>query len=103
MDFKCFLEMASFSLPNPIEIDGKYVTLVDMQFEKDPRTINDSGKVMNNGSKFFAKMPGKDAEDYLAYDGAGMSKFISEKDIPRYKTLGFIEIAREWFKKAIFV
>jgi hypothetical protein len=101
MEFKCFLEMASFTLPHPIVIDGEYVTAVDMQFEKYPRTINDSGKVMNQGSKFVAKIP--NSSDYIVYDGAGNSNFINKNDIIEYITKGFNKISGDWWKKAFFI
>jgi len=93
--------MASFTLPHPIKIDGEYVTAIDMQFEKLPRTRNDSGKVMNQGSKFVAKIP--NSSDYIVYDGAGNSDFVSENDIIRYTEEGFSKIVGEWWKKAFFI
>ncbi len=93
--------MASFTLPHPIVIDGEYVTAIDMQFEKYPRTINDSGRVMNQGSKFVAKIP--DSSDYIVYDGAGNSNFINKENIIEYITKGFSKIGSDWWKKAFFV
>lgn len=101
MEFKCFLEMASFTLPHPIKIGDDYVTAVDMQFEKDPPTINDFGRVMNQGSKFVAKIP--NSSDYLVYDGAGGSDVINKKNIFDYIETGFSRIGRDWWKKAFFV
>jgi hypothetical protein len=101
MEFKQFLEMASFTLPHPIKIGDDYVTAVDMQFEKDPPTINDSGKVMNQGSKFVAKIP--NSSDYLVYSGFGESDFVNKKDIFDYLNRGFSKIGGDWWKKAFFV
>lgn len=99
MDFRNFFEMASFTLPYPIVVDGEVVDAVDMQFEKYPPTLNDSGRVMNQGSRFVARLP--DGSAYLVYDGSGGASFVS--DISDYIRLGFERVVGNWWKKAFFI
>jgi hypothetical protein len=101
MEFKQFLEMASFTLPHPVKIKDQIVAAVDMQFEKSPPTINQSGRVMNQGSNFIARIP--NTSIYLAYDGAGHAKFISKDKIAEYLAAGFQQINDDWWEKAFFV
>jgi len=102
MNFKNFIEMASFTLPKLIKIDDKKYGAVDMMFEKEPTTYNKDGKVMNQGSKFIARVP--DAGEYLAYNGGGDAFFVdSEKAEELLKDEGYEEIPDTWWKKARFI
>ena len=73
-----------------------------MMFEKEPTTYNKDGKVMNQGSKFIARVP--DAGEYLAYNGGGDAFFVdSEKAEELLKDEGYEEIPDTWWKKARFI
>jgi hypothetical protein len=96
-----FKEMASFSLPRKIEILGKEYEAIDMQFEKEPKTLDKQGNVMNQGSKFFAKLPNSDK--YIVYDGEGYSQFSSPNKIEVLVKLGYEQIPEDWYKKALFI
>lgn len=99
MNFKQFFrEMASFSLPRKININGKDYVGIDMMFEKEPKTLDKNGKVMNQGSKFFAKLP--DQEKYVVYDGKGYSQFSSPKKIEIFTKLGYEKVPDNWHEKA---
>lgn len=99
--FKEYIEMASFSLPRKISIFGKEFNAIDMQFEKEPKTLDKNGHVMNQGSKFFAKLP--DSNNYIVYDGKGYSQFSSPNKIDILLKLGFYEDPEDWYKKADFI
>ncbi len=99
--WKNLFEMASFSLPYSIEIKGKEYSLVDMQFELEPKTLDVDGKVMNQGSKFIAKIP--DSANYLVYNGEGYSDIVSGPDAIRLYELGYQRIPDNWHKKARFI
>jgi len=102
MNFKNFFEMASFTLPEVINFDGNKVGSVDMQFELPPKTIDKNGRVMNQGSKFIAKMP--NSNSYLAYDGKGYSYFINKKDaVDLLISHEYEKIPNNWWEKAIFI
>lgn len=99
--FKEYLEMASFSLPRRISIFGNKYDAIDMQFEKDPKTLDKNGHVMNQGSKFFAKVP--DSDSYIVYDGEGYSQFSSPNKVEILLKLGYEEVPEDWYKKAAFI
>ena len=98
MNFKQYFEMASFTLPHPIEINGELVDAIDMQFEIYPPTKNTNGKTMNQGSKFIAKIPNKNK--YIAYDGKGISKFIKKDQIPKFSLQNYETVPKNWWLKA---
>jgi hypothetical protein len=98
---KFFQEMASFSLPRKISIAGGEYSAIDMQFEIPPKTLDRNGNVMNQGSKFFAKIP--DSENYIVYDGKGYSQFSSpNKEVILIKQ-GYEKVPDDWHKKAVFI
>ena len=99
--FRRYFEMASFSFPHDLRIGDDLVSSVDMRFEKIPSTVNADGKVMNQGSKFIAKLPGHD--DYIAYDGAGVCEFVVHDDVLDYIHRGFLLLGNNWWKKAVFL
>ena len=99
--FRRYFEMASFSFPHDLRIGDDLVSSVDMQFEKSPSTVNADGKVMNQGSKFIAKLPGHD--DYIAYDGAGVCEFVAPDDASNYIHRGFLLLGNNWWRKAVFL
>lgn len=101
MNFKEFLEMASFTLPQVIDLNGDKIDAVDMQFELPPRTIDKNGKTMNQGSRFIARMP--NSNNYLAYDGKGYSFFISKQEMFDLLSQGYEKIPNDWWKKARFI
>ena len=101
MQFREYLEMASFTLPHKLRIGDKIVSMVDMQFEKSPATVNSDGRVMNQGSMFIAKIPG--SLDYLSYDGQGNSEFVKKVSLSDYMKKGFQKISSNWWKKADFI
>lgn len=101
MQFREYLEMASFILPHKLRIGDSVVSAVDMQFEKHPATINSDGRVMNQGSKFIAKVP--QSPDYLSYDGQGSSEFVKKDNLIDYIKKGFHKIPDNWWKKANFI
>lgn len=96
-----FQEMASFSLPRKTSISGEEYNAVDMQFEIEPKTIDRNGNVMNQGSKFFAKLP--DSENYIVYDGRGYSQFSSPNKEEILIKQGYERIPDDWHKKAVFI
>ena len=96
-----FYEMASFSLPRKIEIFGKEYSAVDMQFELPLKTLDKNGNVMNQGSKFFAKVP--NSGKYLVYDGKGYSQFSSSNKEEVLLKLGYERVPDDWYKKASFI
>lgn len=98
INFKQYFEMASFTLPYSIEINGVYVDAIDMQFEISPPTKNKNGKTMNQGSKFIAKIPDKDK--YIAYDGKGSATFVKQKDMPQLAMDNYEKIPEDWWVKA---
>lgn len=93
--------MASFTLPKKISVFGKEYDAVDMQFEKEPKTLDKNGHVMNQGSKFFAKLP--DSNNYIVYDGKGYSQFSSPNKVEILLKLGYEEVPEGWHKKAAFI
>lgn len=99
--WKDLFEMASFSLPHSINIKGKEYSLVDMQFELEPKTLDLNGNVMNQGSKFFAKIP--DSSEYLVYNGEGYSDIVNVQDAMRLQELGYQRIPDNWYRKARFI
>lgn len=101
MNFKQYVEMASFTLPQPIELNGRLADAVDMQFELHPKTKDQNGKIMNQGSKFVAKMP--NSKLYLAYDGEGYSFFANQDEIFELLASNYSKIPNDWWKKARFV
>jgi hypothetical protein len=102
LKFKNWFEMASSTLPIPIEIKGEKYRAIDMQFELDPPTLNREGKVMNQGSKFIARMPF--TKDYLSYDGKGMADIISKKHaLWLLKNNQYEKIPDNWWIKARFL
>jgi hypothetical protein len=98
---KNLFEMASFSLPYKIEIKGKEYSLVDMQFELEPKTLDQNGNVMNQGSKFIARLP--DSKKYLVYNGEGYSDILSAQDATSLYKIGYQKIPDNWHKKARFI
>lgn len=99
MNFKQFFqEMASFFLPRKVKIKDKNYVAIDMMFEKEPKTLDKNGKVMNQGSKFFAKLP--DEEKYIVYDGRGFTQFSSPNKIEILTKLGYERVPDDWHKKA---
>lgn len=102
MNFKNYIEMASFTLPKLIKIDDKRYNAIDMMFEKEPTTYNKDGKVMNQGSKFIARVP--DAGEYLAYNGGGDAFFVDSKKAEELVSdKGYEDIPDTWWKKARFI
>lgn len=101
MTFKNYIEMASFTLPSPIKIKDQKVGLIDMQFELEPVTFDDNGKVMNQGSKFIAKFP--DRNSYLIYDGDGYASISSEEEALELLNHGYKKIPDSWWEKARFL
>lgn len=102
MNFRNFIEMASFTLPKLIKIDDKRYAAIDMMFEKKPTTYNKDGKVMNQGSKFVAKIP--DSGEYLVYDGEGEAFFASSSKAKKLiNQKEYEEIPDTWWKKARFI
>jgi hypothetical protein len=101
MNFRQFYEMASFTLPHSINIDGEKVQAIDMQFELSPKTLDKNGKVMNQGSKFIAKMP--NSSDYLVYNGEGYSIFADRDNLYNLLEKGYELIPKDWWKKARFI
>lgn len=69
-----------------------------MHFEFYPKTKNKQGKVMNQGSKFIAKIP--NSNDYLAYNGQGRSFTINSEEKQKYLSHGYEIIDKNWHKKA---
>ena len=102
INFKEFLEMASFTLPQNIKIKNQDYVAVDMMFEKDPRTLNKNGKIMNQWSKFIAKIP--NAKKYLSYDGQGEARIIPNKEAKILEIeKEYEKIPNNWLKKARFI
>lgn len=102
INFKKFLEMASFTLPQNIKIKNQDYVAVDMMFEKNPRTVNRNGKIMNQGSKFIAKIP--NSKKYLAYDGQGEAKIIPNEEAKILEIeKEYEKIPNNWWKKARFI
>jgi hypothetical protein len=101
MKFKDYYEMASFTLPRKIHIKDADVNAIDMQFELGRPTVNKYGKVMNQGSKFLAKIP--DSEMYLTYDPDSGANFINTNDVEYFLQNGYEEIPDDWWKKARFI
>lgn len=102
MNFRRFFqEMASFSLPRTIKIKGDNYNGIDMMFEKEPKTLDRSGRIMNQGSKFFAKLP--DQNRYIVYDGKGFAQFSSPNKIEILSKLGYEQIPDDWHLKANFI
>lgn len=102
MNFKNFIEMASFTLPKLIKINDKNYSAIDMMFEKEPTTYNKDGRVMNQGSKFVARVP--EASEYLAYNGGGEASFVSSSKAKELiEEEGYEEIPDTWWKKARFI
>ncbi len=98
MNFKQYFEMASFTLPHPIKVNGEHIDAIDMQFEIYPPTKNKEGKTMNQGSRFIARLPGKNK--YIAYDGKGTSQFINKSDLPEFMMNSYEIIPNNWWYKA---
>ena len=98
MQFREYLEMASFTLPHKLKIGHNIVSAVDMQFEKAPATVDSTGHVMNQGSKFIAKVPR--SSDYISYDGQGSSEFVKKDNLLDYIRDGYHKIPDNWWKKA---
>lgn len=86
MDFAKWLniqEMANFTVPDEADFKmpcnkkekdfGCKVGMVDMRFEDNPKTLDDEGHVLNNGSYFIAKIPVMNSLGgtgrYLVYSG----------------------------------
>lgn len=101
MEFKKWLEMASFTLPVPLKIKNKKVNAIDMQFELEPITLNKTGRVMNQGSKFLAKIPGSD--NFIGYDGDGYSFLIPKEKALKLLTLDYERVPNNWHFKARFL
>ena len=101
MQFREYLEMASFTLPHKLKIGHNIVSAVDMQFEKAPATVDSTGHVMNQGSKFIAKVPR--SSDYISYDGQGSSEFVKKDNLLDYIRDGYHKIPDNWWKKANFI
>jgi len=101
MNFANYFEMASFSLPRLIKIKDQKVGLIDMQFELGPSTLDTSGRVMNQGSKFIAKIP--DKEKYIAYNGKGYASLMSKEDAIELLNNGYQKIPDNWWEKARFL
>jgi hypothetical protein len=102
MKFKSWFEMASFTLPNSIKINGQNYSAIDMQFELDPKTVNKDGKVMNQGSKFVARFPFEDK--YLIYDGQGNAGVFPKKQALRVlEDEEYEKIPDNWWVKAKFL
>ena len=101
MTFRQYLEMASFTLPQKVKIGNDVVSAVDMQFEKYPQTRNEDGKVLNQGSKFIAKIP--ESSKYLVYNGEGFSEIVDQENVLDFIKKGFQKISNGWWKKALFI
>ena len=99
-------EMASFTIPDSFVItipagdSVEKAIAIDMLFEKNPKTIDkDNGMVMNQGSRFIAKLPNKDL--YFVYNGLrGLSDELITKE-EAYKLSDKFNILDDiWWKKA---
>lgn len=112
MNFKEWLkkEMASFMVPDslhltvPIGDNLEKVIGVDMFFEKDPKTIDKfSNTVMNQGSKFIAKVP--HGNKYFVYNGIdGISDHLISKDEAEELEQGEYNLLDDnWWKKAMVI
>lgn len=101
MEFKKWFEMASFTLPVPLKIKNKKIHAIDMQFELDPVTLNKNGRVMNQGSKFLAKIP--DSNNFIGYDGDGYSFLVSKDKALKLMALDYEKIPNDWYFKARFL
>ena len=101
MQFKKWLEMASFTLPAFIKIKNKKINAIDMQFELEPATLNRHGRVMNQGSKFVAKLP--DNDNFIGYDGDGYAFFVPKEKALKLLTLDYERIPNNWWTKARFL
>jgi hypothetical protein len=101
MKFKKWFEMASFTLPDSIKIGDKKFGAIDMQFELHPKTLNRDGTVMNQGSKFLAKIPV--SKNYIGYDGQGYAFFVSAGKIESLIKSGYTKIPDNWWHKARFL
>lgn len=97
LNFKKFLEMAHIisrknGKPNPIFIDGNYIEMMDMKFEKypDPELKK---KLLSIGCKFYAKLPHEPF--FLTYDGMDLEvKSTISKD--------YLELPSDWADYAEF-
>jgi len=94
-------EMAAFSFPFKLKIKGQEYDLVDMKFEDEPKTIDRNGRVMNQGSKFFAKVP--DSNEYIAYDGKGYSQVLVASELAGLIDKGYEKLPDDWHLKAKFI
>lgn len=112
MKFKDWLqkEMASFMLPDTFQImvpshdDMEQAIAVDMLFEKQPQNIDKvSDTVMNQGSKFVAKVPF--GNKYFVYNGlAGVSdKLISKQEAEILALKDHNMLPEDWYKKAMLI
>jgi len=112
MNFKQWLknEMASFMLPEtvkimvPIHDDINQVIAVDMLFEKPPKDIDKvSDTVMNQGSKFVAKVPF--GNKYFAYNGLDgvLNHLISKEEAEELSRGEYNFLPNDWWKKAMLI
>ena len=112
-DFKEWLkkEMASFMIPNSLQItvpigdNIEKVIGVDMLFEKDPKTIDKFSfrkNVMNQGSKFIAKVPY--GSKYFVYNGFnGISDHLISKEKAKELEQEYNILDDNWWKKAMVI
>lgn len=112
MNFKEWLkkEMASFMIPDnlhltvPIGDNLEKVIGVDMFFEKEPKTIDKfNNTVMNQGSKFIAKVP--HGNKYFVYNGLdGISdRLISKEEAKELEQGEYNLLDNNWWKKAMVI
>ena len=112
MKFKQWLqkEMASFMLPDTVRImvptkdhDEKMIA-VDMYFEKQPQDIDKvSGTVMNQGSKFVAKVPyGNKYFVYNGLDGA-LERLVNKEEAEELIRGEHNLLPDTWWKKAMII
>lgn len=103
-------EMASFMLPDTVKVkvptrEGDDIMVaVDMYFERPPRDIDKvSGTVMNQGSKFVAKVPFGNA--YFVYNGLDgpEHRLVSRRDAEELSKGEHNLLPDDWWKKAMII
>ena len=112
MNFKEWLkkEMASFMFPDTVSImvpthdDMEQAIAVDMFFERPPQNIDKiSGTVMNQGSKFVAKVPfGNKYFVYNGLDGA-LNHLVSKQEAEELAKGEHNILPEDWWKKAMII
>ena len=110
MEFKEWLlkEMAHFTVPNNLNVQIPHnnklekVIAFDMRFELPPAVLDkNSGKVMNQGSKFIAKIPL--TSYYLVYNGLEgiLPKLVNKNKIKDLIEAGYNLLDNNWWRRAL--